>query len=106
MIKKAAFLLFVVACASLAFGQATAAAGALSAQTVPLQMPSHVQHADFTAMGMEQSLFEKNSVTFAHGERPLWEVAPVVEETPLGDIARALREEHSKAPKAQFVKEN
>jgi hypothetical protein len=106
MIKKSVFMLFLLATASLAFGQATVGSGPLSAQPVPLQMPSHVEHADYTPLGLEHSLIEKSAYTFARGERPLWEVSPLAEEIPLGDIARALREEHMKAPRAQFVKEN
>jgi len=87
-----------------AFGQA---AGALSAEQVMLTLPSHPHHADYTALGTEQSLSEKSTYTIAKGERPLWEVSlPAHYEVPLGDIARAFREEHAKAPKAEIVKEN
>jgi hypothetical protein len=104
--KTTIFALFLLASASVAFGQASAAASALSNQPVVIQVPSHPQHAIYKELGHEQSLIEKSAYTFAHGERPLWEVAPVSEEVPLGDIARALREEHMKAPRAEFVKEN
>lgn len=58
-------------------------------------------------MGHEQSLSEMSTYSYAQGERPLWEVAPVKQpEVPLGDIARALRHEHLKAKKAEFKTEN
>ncbi|HKS76119.1 MAG TPA: hypothetical protein VJQ82_23105 [Terriglobales bacterium] len=98
--------LFLILSASLAFGQAVAATSALSAQPVVIQMPGHPQHASYAPMAQERGLMEKSAYSFAHGERPLWELAPVREEVPLGDIARALREEHLKAPKAQFIREN
>ena len=98
-------LLFLL-CASAAFGQATAGASALNAQPIVFQIQSHAEHASYTPLGQEQYLSEKSSYTFGHGERPLWEVAPVKTEVPLGDVARALREEHLKARKAEFVRED
>lgn len=86
-----------------AFGQV---GSALSSEPVVLTLPSHPHHAAYTELSVEQSLSEKSTFTFGTGERPLWEVAPVHYEVPLGDIARALREEHLKARKAEFVREN
>jgi len=97
-------ILFLL-CASVAFGQA-AGASALSAQPIVIQMQSHPEHASYTPLGQEQYLAEKSTYTFAQGERPLWEVAPVNSEISLGDVARALREEHLKARKAEFFREN
>lgn len=97
-------ILFLL-CASAAFGQAVGGS-ALSAQPVVIQMQSHPEHASYTPLGQEQYLSEKSRYTFGHGERPLWEVAPVRTEVPLGDVARALREEHLKARKAEFIREN
>jgi hypothetical protein len=96
--------LFLMVSASLAFGQSGGAV--LNAQPSLLTLPSHPAQATYKSLALERVLTEKSAYTFAHGERPLWEVAPVSEEVPLGDIARALRDEHLKAPKAQFVKEN
>lgn len=93
-------------CATAAFGQATAGASSLSSQPVVIQMQSHPQHAIYSPMKQEQSLSEKSTYTYAKGERPLWEVAPLSQSTPLGDVARALREEHAKARKADFIVEN
>jgi hypothetical protein len=92
-------------CASAAFGQA-AGASALSAQPIVIQMQSHPQHASYMPLGQEQYLAEKSTYTFAQGERPLWEVAPVNSEISLGEVARALREAHLKARKAEFVRED
>jgi hypothetical protein len=38
--------------------------------------------------------------------RPLWELAPVKVETPLGDSARMLKKQHANARKADIVWEN
>jgi len=57
-------------------------------------------------MAREQNLLNDNGLTFAHGERPLWEVAQTKKVVPLGDIARELRKEHESAPKAEIVWEN
>lgn len=103
---KATLCILFLLCASAAFGQASAAAAALSAQPVVIQMPSHPQHASYMPLGQERYLSEKSSYTFGHGERPLWEMAPARTEAPLGDVARAYREEHLKARKAEFVREN
>ena len=103
---KVTLAVLFLLCASAAFGQATAGASALSAQPVVIQMQSHPEHASYTPLGQEQYLSEKSTYTFGHGERPLWEVAPVKTEVPLGDVARALREEHLKARKADFFREN
>jgi len=97
-------ILFLL-CASAAFGQVSGTA-TLSAQPVVIQMVSHPEHASYTPLGQEQYLSEKSTYSFGHGERPLWEVAPIKTEVPLGDVARALREEHLKARKADFIHEN
>ncbi len=104
---KAALFAWFFFCTTAALGQATAGASALSAQPVVIQMPSHAQHAAYAPMGQEHILTEKSAYTFGKGERPLWEVAPLAQEAvPLGDVARALREEHLRARKAEFVREN
>jgi hypothetical protein len=103
---KVTLIAFLLASASLAFGQAATGVSALSNEPSVLRMTSHPEHASYVDMGREQTLSEKSTITIAHGERPLWEVAPVHYEVPLGDIARALREEHAKAKKADFIKED
>jgi hypothetical protein len=58
-------------------------------------------------MGIEESLLEDVSATYAKGERPLWEVAPPhAYAMPLGDVARAFRKEHDLARKSETVWEN
>lgn len=99
--KTIVVLLFLL-CASAAFAQS----GALSAEPIIIQMPSHARHASYMPLGQEQNLAEHSTYTIAQGERPLWEVAQEHYETPLGDVARTLREEHLKARKAEFVREN
>ena len=91
-------------CTSAAFAQTVS--GAISSQVSVFQMPSHPQHAAYVPLGREQSLSEHCAYTYAKGERPLWEFAPLKEEVPLGDVARALKEDHQKTPKAEFVREN
>jgi len=86
-----------------AFGQV---GGSLSAEPVVLTLPSHPHVAAYTALSVEKNLSEKSAFTFGTGERPLWEFAPVHHEVPLGDVARALREEHLRSRKAEFVREN
>jgi len=52
---------------------------------------------------MQQNLLGSSGQTRAHGQRPLWEVATPAYVTPLGDSARALKEEHKSAKKADIV---
>jgi hypothetical protein len=104
---KTAFFLFCVLCASAAFGQnVSAGTSALSAQPIPIVVPTHPEHASQRALNTEQSLFETSAYTYARGERPLWEVAPKIVEVPLGDIARDLRKDHAIARKSAAVFEN
>ena len=98
------FLLFLL-CTTAAFGQAAAASSGLSAQPVIYEFNSHVEHAAQTPMGREQSLLETSSYAYAKGERPLWEF-PAPPETPLGDVARAVRKEHAMLKKAHYFWNN
>lgn len=99
---KALMCALFLLCTAAAFAQT--AGGVLNSQVSVFQMPSHPEHASYAQMGREHSLAEQSVYIIAKGERPLWEVAPLKETVPLGDIARALREEHARAPKAQFVR--
>jgi hypothetical protein len=84
-----------------AFGQA---AGAISGEAHTLQFPDHPQHADLHEMACEHSLVGGGSVTYAQGERPLWEFGPFsAPPTPLGDVARAFRREKLAVKKAEIV---
>lgn len=104
---KTVFCLFCVSLASTAFGQNVgAAASALSSEPVRIALPEHPEHASEKPMLTEQSLLHTSTFTAAHGERPLWEVAPVKEEVPLGDVARAYRREHNILKRSATVVEN
>lgn len=100
---KTALFATIFLCSAAAFGQA----GAISSQTMPLQMPDHPQHASFTSMASEHPIVggAPDGYTYAKGERPLWEFGPVTEPTPLGDVARAFRKEKLTAKKAEIVLE-
>ncbi len=63
--------------ATAAFGQSTSGGSALNAQTQVLEFQSHQEFASQHAMATEQNLLESSGYSWAKGERPLWEVAPV-----------------------------
>src|ERR1700757_1140402 len=102
---KTTFFLFCVLFASLAWGQ-TPGASVLYSTPQPLRQPSHPEHASQASLAGSQSLLGTGAYSSAKGERPLWEVAPLVHQTPLGDTARAVRKEKETAKKATFVREN
>jgi hypothetical protein len=103
---KTKLVLSCVFCASAAFGQNVAGAGAISAQPVPITFTSRSEHASQKPMGHEESILGSSSSAWAHGERPLWEFAPKTVEVPLGDRAREIRREHTLAKKSAKVFEN
>lgn len=92
--------------ATAAFGQNRMGMGAMDAQAVPTEFPDHVQKAVQKTLGQEVSLLGNGTMTYARGERPLWEVAQTRYSTPLGDIARYLRKEHELAKKSETIWEN
>jgi hypothetical protein len=94
------FLCFL--CATTAFGQT---ASVLSSQATPIQMPDHVQHASEHSMATESSLLSTSGYGYAQGEVPLAELGSLEYQTPLGDVARAYRKEHTNAAKAVMVME-
>jgi hypothetical protein len=100
---KTLLFAFCILCASVVWGQTTLSAPALSAEPQPLQFRDHPEHADQLGMAREQRIMERSLNISAHGTRPLWEFAPVSQEIPLGDIARAFRQEHETARKAEHV---
>jgi len=108
--KLMTWLVLCLACATAAFGQSVAGGStglaAVSSEPQPIQMMTHPQHAAEKPMASEQSLLGNSTYSYARGERPLWEVAPVVKVTPLGDSARDLRKEHLAVKKASKVFEN
>ena len=94
-------------CATAALGQASASGGGgVSSQVSVFEFQSHDAVAAQHSMGAERNLLESSPITWAQGERPLWEVAPVSHPTPLGDSARLLRQEHASAKKAEFFWSN
>jgi len=93
-------------CATAALGQSGSIGSTLSATPSVVEFPSHETLASQHPMGREQDLLEVSGYTWAKGERPLWEVAPVSHPTPLGDSARILRKEHEAAKKASVVWDN
>jgi hypothetical protein len=100
--KTTLFLLCLLS-ATAALGQSVGGS-ALSAEVQPFEMSGHQSRAAQHPMASEQSLLETSSYSYAQGERPLWEVAPVIHAVPLGDIARMLKKEHDAAKKATFVR--
>jgi len=99
---KTTLFLLLTLFATAAFGQT---AGAPTMQA--LQFASHADRAIPHDTANEQNLWGSASgVHIAEGELPLWEVAPKIKETPLGDVARAQKKEHETAKKARVVWEN
>jgi len=96
------FLCFL--CATTAFGQISAPV--LSNNPQPLQMTDHVQHASEHAMAQESTLLSVTPYGYAKGEVPLAELGSLEYQTPLGDVARANRKQHTSVPKAAKVSEN
>jgi hypothetical protein len=99
---KTTLIALIFLCASAAFGQN---AGIISNEPQPLQMSSHQSHATQQSVQSEQSLLATTySNSSARGERPLWEAgAKPPAETPLGDVARKLRNERAATKKAVKV---
>lgn len=101
---KIAVVILCFFCTTVAFGQAASIGLSVnSAEPQPLQFFSHPAHATHKAMGHEESLLQPSAYLTARGERPLWEVADLPEAVPLGDLARALREEHDVLKKSEVV---
>lgn len=87
-------------CATFAFAQNGTV---LSSTPAPFEESGHPQMATQHAMAQETSLLTTSAYSYAKGEVPLSELASPIYETPLGDIARTLKKEHEKAPKAVRV---
>ncbi len=100
--KTVAFLLCLL-CASFVWGQSVVGMSGMSAEPQIPQFYSHPQHASQVAMASEQRILETSVPVVEHGLRPLWEVASVPQAIPLGDVARALRQDHTAAKKATRV---
>jgi hypothetical protein len=102
---KTTFFALCFLCATAALGQSVGGQG-LSSEIHPIQFLSHPEHASRQSMAPEQNLLDGSDYVYAQGERPLWELAQVSHETPLGDVARLLRKEHAMAKKADIVWNN
>jgi hypothetical protein len=98
---------FLVICAVICMFSATGAFGqaVLSGSTFanPVQPVDHPYHSSFEGMGTEQSLLGSNNVLVGHGEMPLSEAPLQFHEVPLGDSARALKQEHAAKKKSHVV---
>jgi hypothetical protein len=103
---KITLFLFCLFCATAAFGQAVYGGSALNAEPQMLNFPTHPARALQQPMGQQENILESSAIVSAHGERPLWEVAPKKQEVPLGDVARMFRKEHATAKKAVIVWDN
>jgi len=103
--KTTLFLLCFLS-ATLSFGQNSAGVSTLSNEPQMVSFYSHSRQATQQNMSQEQNLLERSGFTYAQGERPLWEVAPKSQPTPLGDIARTLRKEHEAVKKADIIWQN
>lgn len=100
--KITLFTLFLLVTTG-AFGQAI---GGVSSEAHMTQIPDHPQHAEQHALAAEHSLVGGGSVSYARGERPLWEFGPVSQPpVPLGDVARAVRKQKLAVKKAEIVLE-
>jgi hypothetical protein len=84
---------------------AHAQAGVLSNQPMVLELPDHPEHAAPHDMATERPIVGQgaNTYTYAQGERPLWEFGPISQPVPLGDVARAYRQQKLTAKKADVV---
>jgi hypothetical protein len=100
---KTALFMLCLLFGTAAFGQ-SAVGSALSSQVQVLEFPSHAEHATQQSLAQEQSLLEHSNYFLAQGEIPLWELMPLPQTVPLGDVARALRKEHATAKKADVVR--
>jgi hypothetical protein len=99
--KNALFILCLL-CATRAFGQYLA----ISSESQRIEVPSHELHASQQPMGEEKTLLGTSYNVHGQGVRPLWELAPVRHEVPLGDTARMLKQQHAAAKKAEIIWEN
>lgn len=99
---KLSLLVVFLLATTAAFGQSAAFIGS---QGQPYRAPENPAHATVHALAPERWVLSGTNYTSAQGEKPAWEL-PQAPTTPLGDVARTLKEEHSKVKKARFVYEN
>lgn len=90
--------LLCIVCVPAVFAQN---APVLSNLPAPIQMQDHPLHASQKPMALQQNLLGSDSTYFyEQGEVPLAELGSPIYQTPLGDLARAIRLEHASDPKA------
>jgi hypothetical protein len=88
-------------CATAAFGQS------YPSMSAPIVFGDHSYHAAAHSMATSTDILGGQDVIVGHGEVPLADIPmPVIHETPLGDVARQVRQERLFAKKAQKVWEN
>lgn len=98
---KTALLVFCLAFGTAAFGQV--AASSISAEPTVTEFHSHERQAVQHDMARPGNVMEESNSFVEHGVRPLWELAPPSHEIPLGDIARALKQNHVVAKKSSII---
>lgn len=100
--KTTLLVLATIFCSAAACAQTASTA---SADVHPMQIMGHPAYASQGNMRTEHSLVGggASTYTYAQGERPLWEFGEVKPQIPLGDVARAVRNEKLTAKKAEVV---
>jgi hypothetical protein len=102
--KSCAFLFGVCILVSVNVSGQTISSYLLNGQPQMLVMPEHPQHASQTPLAQDQDLRERATYVYAQGERPVWEFMPEPPFVPIADLARMLRDEHSRAKKAVVIR--
>jgi len=98
---KTTLFAFCFLCATAAFGQTTASMNST------FQFIDHSSHASVRSMASPADILGGQDVVVGHGEVPLADIPmPEIRETPLGDVARQVRQQRLFAKKAQRVWEN
>ena len=102
------FLFLFAVCAFSAVGAVGQVNGGVvfSAQPQVYTLADHPAYASETGILAEHSIMARSGSSYAQGERPVWEVMQLTPGIPLGDSARALRQEHAAAKKAVIVWKN
>lgn len=103
---KTTLFLLCFLCATFSFGQSAVAISPFVNEPQMVSFYSHPNHATQHEMSEAQNLLERSGFVYAQGERPLWEVAPKSQPTPLGDVAREFRKEHDAVKKADIIWQN
>lgn len=102
---KTTLFVFLILCTAAAVGQA--GTGAVSSYAQPITMTGNPGHAEQHDMAQERPIVggRADNYSYAKGEQPLWEFGPVSVPVPLGDVARAYRQQKAAAKKAELVLE-